>query len=507
MEDIILRIKDITKTFPGALALDNVSLDVQRGSIHALVGENGAGKSTLMNILSGVFPAGTYEGSFFIDGEEKKFNNIRESEDGGVAIVHQELNMVRNLTVVENIFLGREIKKNGVINWDAERKICKELLNMVGLDLDPDMLLWNLGTGVQQLVEIAKALSKDVKILVFDEPTSSLTEEDAHRLLELIRQLKAKGYTCIYISHKLDEVFAISDFITVQRDGKIICTNKTGELTEDVLIQQMVGRSLENRYPICRHKRGEIMFEVKGWTVDNPENPGRPILNNINLHACKGEIVGISGLMGAGRTELAMSIFGAAHKKSSGTLKINGEAVNIKSPQAAIKAGLGYSSEDRKRYGLVLGQTIKSNVSLSNFKIMSKLGLINLEKENSLTLDYTKKLNVKTSSIEQIAKNLSGGNQQKVILAKWMMTKPQVLILDEPTRGIDIGAKYEIYSIMHELVEQGVSIIMISSEMPEIIGVCNRVYIMAEGMIAGELEDGEITQENIMTCIQRGIKK
>lgn len=510
MEDYILQMEHITKTFPGVKALDDVNFKVKRGEIHSLVGENGAGKSTLMKVLSGVYPRGTYEGKMLIEGKEQQFQGIKDSERAGVAIIYQELGLVRSMNVCENVFLGNEKKKGKFIDWNYQYRRTRELLNEVSLDVNPDVQVGMLGTGKQQLIEIAKALSKDVKILILDEPTSSLTEKDTDNLLELLKKLKERGITCIYISHKLNEVFRISDSITILRDGKTIATKSAAEMTVQEIIASMVGRELTDRFPRKDHTAGEEVLEVRDWTVENPENPEKPILNHVNFKARKGEILGIAGLMGAGRTELAMSIIGAFETKARGKLYLNGKEIkHMNHPKEAIKAGIAYLSEDRKRYGLVLDYDIKTNITLSSLDKLKKNGVIDINLEKRKTKEYIEKLGVKTPSMFQLAKNLSGGNQQKVVVAKALLTEPKVLILDEPTRGIDVGAKYEIYQLMNELVDQGISIVMISSELPEIIGMSDRIYVMCEGRIQGELDcrTDNISQEEILYYAAGGKKE
>ncbi len=509
LEDYILQMEHITKTFPGVKALDDVNFNVRRGEIHSLVGENGAGKSTLMKVLSGVYPKGSYTGKMLINGEEQIFSGIKDSEKAGVAIIYQELGLVRSMNVCENVFLGSEKKKGGFIDWDYEYKKTKELLGEVQLDVKPDEKVGLLGTGKQQLIEIAKALSKDVKILILDEPTSSLTEKDTDNLLELLLTLKKRGITCIYISHKLNEVFRISDSITILRDGKTIATKPAADMDVQEIIASMVGRELTNRFPKKEHKAGEAILEVRDWTVENPENPDKPILDHINFQVRKGEILGVAGLMGAGRTELAMSIFGALEEKASGQLFLEGKEIKkMKHPGDAIRQGIGYLSEDRKRYGLILDADIRTNTTLASLNKLLKGGVIDTNLEFKRTKEYIEKLGTKTPSMFQLARNLSGGNQQKVVIAKALLAEPKVLIVDEPTRGIDVGAKYEIYQLMNELVDQGISIVMISSELPEIIRMSDRIYIMYEGKIRGELTAGtdEITQENILFYAAGGIK-
>lgn len=504
MGDYILEMKNIEKVFPGVKALDNVSFRVKRGEIHCLVGENGAGKSTLMKVLSGVYPYGTYSGDIIYNGEVQKFKGIADSEAEGIAIIYQELALVPELSVYENIFFGHELKKKGVIDWNETIVRAKAELEKVGLgDLDPSTKIKELGVGKQQLIEIAKALSKNCKLLILDEPTASLNEDDSQNLLELLRELQAQGVSCIMISHKLKEITAIADTVTVLRDGSTICSldAKTDDISESNIIQNMVGRKMDNIYP-KREKinPGEVVFELKDWTIEDPSKGGREILHKVNMKVRKGEIVGLQGLMGAGRTELAMSLFGntKGYKHRGGQFFMNGKEVRYKTPAQAIKDGLAYVSEDRKGNGLVLLQDIKYNISIANLKALTKGLTVDANKEIVVANQYKDSINIKAPSVEQKVGNLSGGNQQKVQLAKWMFAGPNVLILDEPTRGIDVGAKYEIYTLMNKLVEEGMSIIMISSELPEVLGMSDRLYVMSEGHIAGELTAEEASEEKVM---------
>ncbi|RKD33182.1 xylose ABC transporter ATP-binding protein [Thermohalobacter berrensis] len=499
MSEYILEMQNIVKEFPGVRALDNVNFKVRKGEIHALVGENGAGKSTLMKILSGVYPYGTYEGKILINGKEQRFSNTKDSENAGVGIVYQELTLVKQMNICENIYLGNEFQKFGVINWNKAMSETKKLLKEVGLTESPATKIINLGIGKQQLVEIAKALSKNIKILILDEPTAALNEDDTENLLKIIRKLKEDGISCIYISHKLKEVKAIADTITILRDGKTIATYTNDEkVTQDKIITGMVGRQINQLFPKEEHTPGDVMLEVKDWTVYNPELPDRKIIDNVSFKARKGEILGVAGLMGSGRTELMMSLFGAFGIKKSGKVYIDGEEVKIKEPREAIEKGLCYLSEDRKKSGLVLMMDVKENITLASLKKISGLMGINENEEIKISNHYVDALKIKTPSIEQKTRNLSGGNQQKVVIAKWLMAEPKVLILDEPTRGIDVGAKYEIYNIMNELADRGVCIIMISSELPEVLGMSDRILVMHEGKITAELDYKEATQEKVM---------
>jgi putative multiple sugar transport system ATP-binding protein len=502
MEDkIILEMRNITKEFPGVKALDNVSFRVKEGEIHCLVGENGAGKSTLMKVLSGVWPYGSYDGEIFFAGELQQFNGIRDSERAGIGIIYQELALVPEMTVYENIFLGNEIARGIQVDWNETIKRATAMLKKVKLNVNAAAKVKDLGVGKQQLVEIAKALSKDVRLLILDEPTAALNEGDVDNLFTLLRDLKAQGVTCIMISHKLKEVMEMADTVTVLRDGKTICTldAHNGEVSEQIIIKHMVGREIENIYPRRAHQRSdEVVLEVNNWTAYDPAVE-RTILKDNRFRVRKGEIVGFSGLMGSGRTELALSIFGnPAGYHVQGDLVINGREQRFNHPQEAIDAGLAYVSEDRKRNGLILIQDVKQNVTLANLRELAHRGVVDANAEVKVANEYKSSLNIKTPTIEQKVSNLSGGNQQKVSLAKWLFVKPNVLILDEPTRGIDVGAKFEIYTLMNKLVEQGMSIVMISSELPEILGMSDRVYVVSAGEITGELPVEEATQEKIM---------
>ena len=499
--------KSITKLFPGVRALDNVNLRVKRGSIHALVGENGAGKSTLMNVLSGIYPFGSYSGDIVYNGEVCQFSKITDSEQRGIVIIHQELALVPYMTIGENMFLGNERGKRLAIDWDSTYAEADKYLKIVGLSDSSRTLIKDIGVGKQQLVEIAKALAKNAKLLILDEPTSSLNEQDSKALLDLLLEFKKSGMTCIIISHKLNEVSYVADEITVIRDGATIETiaNPDHSIDEDRIIRGMVGREIEDRFP----KRpgvtaGEVCMEVSGWTVHHPIYHDKKVVDGVNLQVRKGEVVGISGLMGAGRTELAMSLFGRSYGSGiTGTLKLGGKAVTLKNERDAIRHGLAYVTEDRKGNGLILSNPIRVNNTLANLDALCHRGVIDQDKEYAVAEEYRQRLHTKCTGIEQNVGNLSGGNQQKVLLAKWMFTDPDILILDEPTRGIDVGAKYEIYCIINDLVAQGKSVIMISSELPEILGMSDRIYVMNEGRIVGEFQQAEASQESIMSCILR----
>jgi putative multiple sugar transport system ATP-binding protein len=497
----LLEMRSITKTFPGVKALDSVSLAVEEGEIHALVGENGAGKSTLMKVLSGVYPHGTYGGEIVYEGKEVEFKGIKSSERAGIVIIHQELALIPELSITENIFLGNEVVAGGLVDWQEERRRTIELMTRVGLSLDPDTPIKTLGVGHQQLVEIAKALSKDVKLLILDEPTSALNEDDSENLLNLMLELKAKGITCLMISHKLNEIAAVSDAVTVIRDGKTVETYpvEAGSVDEDRIIRSMVGRSLENRYPEHVPTIGEEILEVRDWRVEHPALPGRMICNDSSFFVRRGEIVGFAGLMGAGRTELARSIFGRSYGHFiSGRVLLRGEEVTMTSPASAIRHGLAYVPEDRKNLGLNLLDTIRVTTVAANLRGVVRRGLIDDAMEFQVAEGYRKSMRTKASSVNAGVTTLSGGNQQKVVLAKWMFPDPDVLILDEPTRGIDVGAKYEIYRLIQELSDEGKGVVMISSELPELLGMTHRIYTICEGRITGVVNTAETNQEQLM---------
>lgn len=505
MARIMLEMKDIIKTFPGVKALNHVNLQVEEGEIHALVGENGAGKSTLMNVLSGIYPYGSYEGEIIYEGELCKFKEIKDSEAKGIVIIHQELALVPQMSIGENMFLGNERKGKMGIDWNATYSKADELLRVVGLNESSRTCIKDIGVGKQQLVEIAKALAKDVKLLILDEPTASLNESDSKALLDLLLQFKKKGMTSIIISHKLNEISYVADKITVIRDGETIETidKRTTEVSEERIIAGMVGRELKNRFPKREQKKfGKVSMEVKDWTVYHPIYNERKVVDQVSMYVKQGEVVGISGLMGAGRTELAMSLFGKSYGSSiSGKLFLDGKEVKLKNVQQAIEHKLAYVTEDRKGNGLILSNTIATNTTMAKMDKISHLNQIDRDLEIKVANEYKEKLKIKCPSVMQEVGNLSGGNQQKVLLSKWMFADPNVLILDEPTRGIDVGAKYEIYCIINQLVAEGKSVIMISSELPEVLGMCDRIYVMNEGKMVGELSGEEATQEAIMTQI------
>lgn len=511
MAKVLLEMKNITKTFPGVKALDNVNLRVEEGEIHTLVGENGAGKSTLMNVLSGIYPYGTYEGEIFYDGKECHFVDIKSSEEKGIVIIHQELALIPYMTIGENMFLGNERGKAFAIDWDETYNMADKYLRMVGLDESSRILAKDISVGKQQLVEIAKALAKNAKLLILDEPTASLNERESKALLDLLLQFKKEGMTSILISHKLNEISYIADKITIIRDGATIETldKNVDTITEERIIKGMVGRSISDRFPKRETKNiGDNSLEVNNWNVYHPIYEDHKIIDNVSLYIRKGEVVGIAGLMGAGRSELAKSVFGKSYgSKISGTVKINGKEVSLKNESSAIKHKLAYVTEDRKDEGLILTNSIKHNITLANLSGVSNRGKIDADKEHNVALEKRESLNIKCPTVEQNVGNLSGGNQQKTLLAKWMFADPDILILDEPTRGIDVGAKYEIYCIINRLVAEGRSVILISSELQEVIGMCDRIYIMENGKIVGEVEGAEATQENIMAHILKTSNK
>ncbi|MGG4552098.1 ATP-binding cassette domain-containing protein [Paenibacillus humicus] len=501
MSEYLLEMNGISKEFTGVKALSSVNFKVRKGEIHCLIGENGAGKSTLMKVLSGVYPHGTYSGDIVFEGQVQSYANINDSVRAGIAIIYQELALFPDLTVYENIFAGNEVERRGVVDWNRTIVRAKEMLRKVKLNVNPETLIKDFGVGKQQLVEIAKALSKDVKLLILDEPTAALNENDSDNLLKLLRELKEQGITCIMISHKLKEVIEIADQVTVLRDGQTIVTLDASkdEISENVIIKSMVGREIDDIYPKRMDKQfGSRILEVRGWTAYDP-NLGREVVKEVDLHVRKGEIVGIAGLMGSGRTELAQSIFGNPKAyKLQGELWVKGAKTVFRHPKDAIKAGIAYVTEDRKGDGLFLLQDIKQNISAANVHSISDRGVINNNEEVKIAGSYKQSLNIKAPSVEQLVGNLSGGNQQKVSLGKWLFVQPSLLILDEPTRGIDVGAKFEIYTIMNKLISQGLSILMISSELTEILGMSDRIYVMAEGRIKGELSIEEADQEKIM---------
>ncbi len=500
-DDIILDFRHVTKQFPGVTALADVSLQIRRGEIHGICGENGAGKSTLMKILSGVYPWGSYEGQIFFEGQELKLENrsIRQAIEAGIAIVYQELTLVPSMTVGENIFLGKEPLEAGSINWDKLYADTQRLLKEYKLDIHPQALIKNLGVGKMQMTEIAKALSENARILILDEPTSALAETEIEKLMEILRILKEHGVTGIYISHKLNEFFAITDTITVLRDGRVITTQPTQDLTVEKLVSYMVGREMTERFPESQRQPGEVILEVEDLHAAAPEESAREVLKGVNFTLRKGEVLGIAGLMGSERTELAMTIFGEYGKITQGAVKLEGRALNIQSSRDAMMQGISLVPEDRKRHGLVLIQSILRNISLPNLDLFSSWFRIDDNAELKASRTFAQSLAIKAPNLEVQCNTLSGGNQQKVVISKWLMSKPKVLIMDDPTRGIDVGAKYEIYKLINELTAQGIAIIMISSDLEEVLGMSDRVMVMHAGRSAGTLDIAEATQERIMT--------
>ncbi len=496
----ILEFKHVTKQFPGVVALNDVSFEVRRGEIHGICGENGAGKSTLMKVLSGVYPHGTYEGAVIFDGQELKLgqSSIREAVEQGIAIVYQELTLVPTRTVGENVYLGKEPVEHGGIIWDKVYADTQAILTKYQLDVDPRAVVNNLGVGKMQMVEIAKALSENAKILILDEPTSALSKEEVEKLMEILRGLKQHGITCIYISHRLEEFFLITDRVTVMRDGKIVTTQPTKDLTQNEMVKYMVGREMKERFPKGKRKPGAMVFEVEGLEAADPNDPNRKVLNGVNLNVRKGEILGIAGLMGSGRTELVTTLFGEYGKVTHGKIRINGREIAPKSAREAIEAGFSLVPEDRKKMGLVLIQTILRNISLPNLNQFSKFFSINSNAELQASLQQAKSLTIKAPNLEVLVETLSGGNQQKVVISKWLMSKPEVLIMDDPTRGIDVGAKFEIYKLMNDLAEQGVAIIMISSDLEEVLGMSDRVMVMCRGHSTVTMPVAEADKERVM---------
>ncbi|NNE99819.1 MAG: xylose ABC transporter ATP-binding protein [Pyrinomonadaceae bacterium] len=500
MMSSLLEMRNITKEFPGVKALDSVNLDLVEGEFHSLVGENGAGKSTLMKVLSGVYPFGDYEGDIVINGDVQRFYTIREAEEAGIAIIFQELSLVKELTVAENIFLGREPARWGVINWTKVYKDAAKLLNDLQLNIDPRIEVGDLGIGQQQLVEIAKALSQDAKLLVLDEPTAALTESEVETLFDILRSLKSRGVGMIYISHKLGEVFDMSDRITVLRDGQTVATHTVDELDKDRVISLMVGRDVGDIFPEVTHEFGDVALEVKNLNVFDPDHPDQKVVDDLSFSVRKGEVLGIAGLMGAGRSEFLTAIFGAWKGRTEKTVFVEGKETSIESPRDAISNGIGFVTEDRKRYGLILDQTIMDNSTLAGLSQISGGFLTNRSKEIAATKDAMEKLNVKANSPLTVTGTLSGGNQQKVVLGKWLLTAPKVLFLDEPTRGIDVGAKQEIYAEINELAEEGLAIVMVSSELPEVLGLSDRILVIYEGKLYGEFTKQTASPENVMAA-------
>src|ERR1700730_17347743 len=500
MKAPLLEMKSITKEFPGVKALDGVSFDLSAGEVHALVGENGAGKSTWIKILAGVYPHPEYGGEVFLDGSERRFANVRDAEKAGIAIIFQELSLVKDVSVAENIFLGREPRRCGIISWETLYSGAQKLLDDLHLAIDPLTPVRNLGIGQQQLVEIVKALSQDARIVVLDEPTAALTDAEVETLFGILNKLRARGVAMIYISHKLDEVFRISDRITVLRDGRTIGTDATQSLDEGRVIAKMVGREVGQIFPESTHERGEVVFEVRNVTVEDTSVPGKLLVDRVGFTARKAEVLGIAGLMGSGRSELLMAIFGAHAGRKSAEMFIDQKPVQINQPSDAIRHGIGFVTEDRKRYGLILDQTILKNMTLAGLRKLSGRFVTNEDAEAAAGERSAQDLRIKANSVFTIAGTLSGGNQQKVVLAKWLLTNPRVLFLDEPTRGIDVGAKQEIYAQINHLAKSGLAIVLVSSELPEVLGLSDRILVLHEGRVTGEFTRATATPEKIMAC-------
>ena len=499
-DDIILDFRNVTKRFPGVTALDNVSIQVRRGEIHGLCGENGAGKSTLMKILSGVYPSGTYEGSIIYDGKELNLGvgSIRQARDEGIAIVYQELTLVPNMTVGENVFLGKEPVEKGTIDWGKLYAETRDILRKYRLEVSPQSVVKYLGVGKMQMVEIAKALSENAQILILDEPTSALTESEIDKLMEILENLRSHGVTCIYITHKLDEFFRITDSVTILRDGKTVTTQPTKQLTQEKLVSYMVGREMKERFPRGHRRPGEVMFEVTDLQAVDPNETSRKVLDGVSFNLRRGEILGIAGLMGSGRTELVTTIFGEYGKITGGTIKLEGQEIHVSDARDAMHKGISLVPEDRKGQGLVLMQSILKNISLANLDKFSGFMRIDSDAEMMAATQQAKALAVKAPNLGVSVDSLSGGNQQKVVIAKWLLSSPKILIMDDPTRGIDVGAKYEIYKLMNDLAERGVSIIMISSELEEVLGMSDRIMVMHEGRSTRTIDIAEASQERIM---------
>jgi ABC-type sugar transport system ATPase subunit len=496
----LLEMRDITKSFPGVRALDGVSFDLRAGEIHALVGENGAGKSTLMKVLGGVYPHPQYGGEVLLDGAPRRFGNVREAEEAGIAVIYQELSLVKEMTIGENIFLGREPRRFGIVRWDELYSRAGRLLEELNLKLDPRTPVGHLGIGQQQLVEIAKALSQEARILVLDEPTAALTDTEVETLFGILNQLRARQVGMIYISHKLDEVFRMSDRITVLRDGRTVGTDETSQLNEARVIARMVGREVGSIFPEADHERGPVVFEARKITVEDPNIKGKLLVKDVSFSVRRGEVLGIAGLMGAGRSDLLMAIFGAHAGRFTGEILIEGERVRINRPSDAIRHGVGFVTEDRKRFGLILDQTILNNMTIAGLRRLSGNFLTDVDAEAAAGERSMKELRVKAPTVFTVAGTLSGGNQQKVVLAKWLLTNPKVLFLDEPTRGIDVGAKQEIYAQINKLAREGLALVLVSSELPEVLGLSDRVLVLHEGRITGEFKRKEASPEAVMAC-------
>jgi D-xylose transport system ATP-binding protein len=495
----LLEMRDISKAFPGVRALDRVSFDLRRGEIHALVGENGAGKSTLMKVLAAVYPTGTHGGEILVDGRPQHFAGIRDAEKAGIAVVHQELSLVSGMTIAENIFLGREPRRFGVIQWEALFSQAQKVLDELRLNLQPDTPVGHLGIGQQHLVEIAKALSRDARILILDEPTAALTDTEAEILFEILERLRGRGVGMVYISHKLDEVFRLADRITVLRDGRTVSTDPKNALDKATVIARMVGREVTDLFPTAVRTPSDVIFEARNVTVEDPNVPGKVLVDRVSFHVRRGEVLGIAGLVGAGRSELLMGLFGAHAGPSRAEIFVDGKPLHISKPTDAIEHGIGFCTEDRKRFGLLLDQSLLMNMTLAMLHLAGKR-LVDIDEETAAAERAQRDLRIKAPSVFVDAMTLSGGNQQKVVLAKWLLTNPKVLFLDEPTRGIDVGAKQEIYTLINGLAAKGLAIVLVSSELPEVLALSDRVLVLHEGRVTGEFTRSEATPEGVMAC-------
>lgn len=500
----VLELKNISKAFGKVSVFKNVNLDLYRGEILALVGENGAGKSTLMNVLGGIYPAGEYEGEILVEGKRCEFRSANDSKSAGIEMIHQEISLHTELTVAENVFMGNWKSSAGMVKWKNIYEEAQKFLKKVHLDVKPKTMVYNLSTSQQQLLSIARALAVNPGILLFDEPTSALTENDADNLMKIIRKLSAAGISCIYISHRLEEVFALADRIAVLRDGNLISVRKKEEASMDGVIEDMVGRKMEEMYPKKSIPVGAVELEVKGLTVPHPYIKEKNIVEAVDFQVSRGEILGFSGLVGSGRSETMNAVFGSL-KKTAGTVWLEGKELSIRSQKDAIREGIGLVTEDRKKSGILAPMCLRENMTVASLEDISVRGILKQKKEKSLSWEYYEKLSVKAGGIEDNIMNLSGGNQQKIVLAKWLMKDIRVLILDEPTRGVDVGAKVEIYNIITQLAQRGVAVIMVSSELPELLGMCDRIIVLGRGKVWGDIPRKDFSQERIMraaTCLE-----
>ncbi|MBI3548435.1 MAG: sugar ABC transporter ATP-binding protein [Elusimicrobia bacterium] len=495
----LLSAKNITKTFPGVTALKDVSFSVNAGEIHALCGENGAGKSTLIKLLSGIHPYGSYDGELQVNGKTARFESVADAEAAGIAVIYQELALVPEMTVAENIFLGAEPSRFGLLDWNKIYRETRSLLEMFHLNLEPTATTKHLGMGQRQLIEIIKALRKDSKILILDEPTAALTETEVDTLIVILKKLRERGIGCVYISHKLDEVFAVADRVTVIRDGASVTTKRTKDIDKADVIRHMVGREIKDLFPRRTAKPGPVLLSVENLTVAE-EKGGENALEGISFELRAGEVLGFGGLMGSGRTELLMHLFGAWGWRKKGTVEVDGKRVPKMQPDEAINRGMVLVSEDRKRYGLVLPKAVGFNLSLSSLKRLTRNWLIDSPREFHANKKLFDSLHVKAPSLEAVVGGLSGGNQQKVVIGKALMTEPQVVFLDEPTRGIDVGAKVEVYEIINQITAAGKAVVLVSSELPELMGMSDRILMLHEGSIGGEFKRADATQEKLMAA-------